>query len=162
MVTETISLLEVVAMLLVLAGSGLVAWVLYLFYGDLHRLKMMANFVVNGPRHRLAKKNIRTEALKLSSLLFFVVAVGILMGIEPRDNNPYNLGSVITIVAILWSFAVMVIDSSLYLWDRAAILHLIEEEEKKKIETTASTTLIRNDAGQDMLVVPVDVIEGRK
>src|SRR5688500_15375827 len=126
MVTETISLLEVVAMLLVLAGSGLVSWVLYLFYGDLHRLKLMANFVKDGPRHLLAKKNIRTEAVKLSSLLFFMVAIGTLMSIEPRDNNPYHIGSIITISAILWSFAVMVIDSTLYLWDRAAILHLIE------------------------------------
>lgn len=159
MVTKTISLLEVVAMLLVLSGSGLVAWVLSLFLGDLRRLKMMGNFVPEGPRHRLAKKNVRSESLKLSSLLFFAVAIGVLMTIEPRDNDPYHIGSIITIGAILWSFTVMVIDTSLYLWDRAAILHLIEAEEKQKIEAPTTTTLVRNEDGQDILMVPIDVIE---
>lgn len=160
MITDTISYLELLTFILLLAGFSFTSKSLSLVVEDMHRLRKKADFIQNGPRHRLAKRNVRSELGKLSSILLFLFAVILLMFAPPATSSgTYTVRGVITIFAILNTLFVMAVDTGMYLRDRTIILDLIDEENRNKAASliqAAEATVEAASATVEAAVVTVE------
>lgn len=157
MITETISVLELITFILIALGIpiALIACVAVLY--DNYHLHRRPDFVKGGPRHLLAKGRIRTEVRKLITKVLFLNAVIALMTVPSREGNTLTYASASLIVAILATITMMIIDTLLYLIERRKIIHQIVEVVDVQHEQRTSSTVIIEPDGTGTLVAPVDV-----
>ena len=157
MMTQTVSILEIVALLIDLGAIGLLATVVWMVVGDNDRLTKKPWFVRNGSLHLQAKGHIRTYGGSLVSASLYLPAIIALMTVAPRDGNPLHYTSVLVVIAILGSLIIKMVNAALYLRQRHLIVDMIEQEVGAQPRQTQNARVIIEADGSGTLVSPVDI-----
>jgi hypothetical protein len=160
MMTQTISILEIVALLIDLGAIALMGVVFWMVVDDNSRLTKKPWFVRDGSLHLQAKGHIRTYGGSLLSAVLYLPAIIALMTVTPRNNNPLHYTAVLVVIAILGSLIIKMVNAALYLRQRHTVIEMIEQEAGTQPKQSSGPKVILEPDGTGTLVTPVEV-EGR-
>jgi hypothetical protein len=157
MMTQTISILEIVALLIDLGAIALMGVVFWMVVDDNSRLTKKPWFVRDGSLHLQAKGHIRTYGGSLLSAVLYLPAIIALMTVTPRNNNPLHYTAVLVVIAILGSLIIKMVNAALYLRQRHNVIEMIEQEVSTQPKQTTNARVIIEADGTGTLVSPVDI-----
>ena len=152
--THTISVVEVIWVLLVSIGILLTAYVSRNVAKDRQALYARADFIRGGPRDLMANSRLRTERLKFTIMVgYIVIGINAMHYPPPHADTATSPQSVIAGGIFILSTIGMLIDTYLYIQDRGKIMRMLELE-LDEIPTVGNVILNRdNETG--ILTVPI-------
>ena len=127
--THTASLLEVFWTVMVGIGLIIALRVHRKVVGDEHALSKREDYIPDGPRAILARSRIRTERVKIASMIGFVaIGVNAMRYPPPAGHSATNFSTILAASVFVLVAIFMILDTHLYLRDRERILDQLGEQ----------------------------------
>jgi hypothetical protein len=151
--THTISILEVLWTVIVTIGLFIIHTAYDKVLGDLDALRLKADYIIGGPREILAKIRIRTERMKMTTMLGFLL-IGISAMTAPASAaGPLTPTAILLTVVFIGGAIAMVADTFFYIRDREKIKEVLDIQHNT--EPAVGNVVLNKDNKTGILTVPI-------
>ena len=152
--THTISVIEIIWVLLVSVGIFLTAYVNRNVLKDRRALYARADFIRGGPRDLMANSRVRTERLKFTMMIgYLIIGLNAMRYPSPPHASSTSYPTLVAGSIFILSTLGMLIDTYLYVRDRENIMRMLEIA-LDEIPTVGNVVL-NKDNQTGILTVPI-------